>query len=769
MQRQRWIVLFGWLGVMLALLGAAYPIVNDIGSSAAAQQDGTAPTTTTESSPEAVIPEASPSAATPVAGLPADGPAPIFLTDRWRIALTYAAMTADVPLLELESRSGRDWVVVIADVTNWSTEDDAFAPASFGIRAAGEEEGSGFARQTTEDSAERLEIEPRDIGAGVEIDAGDTTRLVLVFRILSTDAELFLAYNGDELSLTLPFARGGSLDRLPEIVEAPELDEIEITDVLDGASLEVDDDPVRLAGVDAPREGECFAGQATTRLERLAGDEALVEDDPDSDAVYVWIEDEDGIRTLLNNSVIAAGSAAFLEGTTGAFAALLAESDRQARTDLAGLWGACTSQHGTGRSIEPETSSLALRSDGETRPYAPWVAWSPLIVTKPDGTAWIFFSAEPTEGGDAGNKRLYYSRYDTASGNWSTARAMRGGEVQMGPSAVVDQDGVVHVVFCDRAEDVEGVFSEIMYTKENGEGGWTDPVPVARLDSSGYQLSPSLAIDREGGLHVSWQDQRAFAEEARDASPSNADIFVSDLGPDGVWTIPVLVNTHYSDAVASRPQIVADGDRLVAIWSVYAAEIGLNAAVRVEWSTRPLDGPFDWTPPQPLVVGRGESFGGRLLDLEADPTGGVVFVYGRQANDTFLFLRRLAPGASEWGGDTLLTFGDRGTFPSVTISQEGVVYVVYNVGNAGVVDVGAVAIPYRSIQPGPEVVLTADQENTQGRPIVATDVTGRPWIVYFSEPPGGAANEVRVLRNAEIPVVAQDTDLSDDTASAEDQ
>jgi hypothetical protein len=493
----------------------------------------------------------------------------------------------------------------------------------------------------------------------------------------------------------------------------------------------------------------------------------LVEDDPASDGVYVWVEDEDGIRTLLNHSVIAAGSAAFLEGTTGPFAAYLAEADRVALSDLAGLWGACTSQHGTGRSTEPETTSLALRSDGEARPYAPWVAWSPLIVTKPDGSAWIFFSAEPTEGGDAGNKRLYYSRYDTTSGNWSTARAMRGGEVQMGPSAVVDQDGVVHLVFCDRARDEEGVYSEIMYTKENGEGGWTDPVPVARLESSGYQLSPSLAIDREGILHVAWQDQRAFALEAQTASPSNADIFVSDLGPDGVWTIPVLVNTHYSDAVASRPQIVADGDRLVAIWSVYAAEVGLNAAVRVEWSTRPLDGPFDWTPPQPLVVGRGESFGGRLLDLEADPTGGVVLVYGRQATDTFLFLRRLKPGANEWGGDTLLTFGDRGTFPSVTISQEGVVYVVYNVGNAGTVDVGAVAIPYRSIQPGPEVVLTTDQENTQGRPIVATDVTGRPWIVYFSEPAGGAANEVRILRNAEIPVVAQETELSEESADAD--
>jgi hypothetical protein len=85
-----------------------------------------------------------------------------------------------------------------------------------------------------------------------------------------------------------------------------------------------------------------------------------------------------------------------------------------------------------------------------------------------------------------------------------------------------------------------------------------------------------------------------------------------------------------------------------------------------------------------------------------------------------------------------------------------VVYVVYNVGPSDAVDVGAVAVPYRSIQPGPEVILTEDQPNTQGRPVVATDVTGRPWIIYFSEPADGPANEVRVLRNAEVPVNVPD-------------
>jgi hypothetical protein len=765
MHRQRRIEMVAWLSVFLALISAAYPVYQSATSRAATrQQDGTAITETPVASPadaspvaspSAATPVASPSAATPVATTPASADIPTFVSGQWRISIAFAARANAIPELQLDGRSGRDWIVVVADVSNWSGERANFDPRKFGIRVAGDDKAGGFSQQLSEAAAEQLSLQAVDFDKGVGLSSGKTARLVAVFRIDSTGADPFLVQGDHMIPLTPAIARGGALLDLPEAPPLPELTEAEATGVPDGSSLELDDRVMRLSGIDAPVSGECFAGQAQRRLERLAGERVLVESGPTSDTIYAWTEDKNGIRSLINYEAIVGGSAAFLAGAAGPFAHWLQDGDRIARTKVAGLWGACTSVHGAGRNLEPETASFAIRSDGETRPYAVWVAWSPLIVTKPNGGAWVFFSAEATEGKDVSKKRLFSSSYDPSNGKWSTARAMQGGDVQMGPSAVVDNDGIVHLVYCDRAKDEDMVYSEIMYTHEDGNGGWVDPVPVAREPTSGYQLSPSLSIDKTGVLHVAWQDQRAFDEEARLESPSNADIFVSDLEPGGAWSKPVLINTHYVDAVSSRPQIVADGDRLIAVWSVYATSLGLDAAVRVEWSSRALDDPLAWSTPQPLVVGRGESFGGRLIDLEADPTGGVVLVYGRQANDTFLFLRRLKPGATEWGGDTLLTFGDRGTFPSVTISQEGVVYVVYNVGNSGAVDVGAVAIPYRSIQPGPEVVLTEDQPNTQGRPVVAADVTGRPWIVYFSEPEGGPADEVRILRNAEVPVVAE--------------
>ena len=748
MQRKRWIAVVCSAGILVAVAGMVFPVLSISTSRAVAQDEATA-----VGSP-AVSPVASPGAS-PVPSSSVEPSFPVFMSGIWRISIVFASRAPSVPELDQAEASGRDWIVVVADVTNWSGKKAKLSSNKFNMLVTGETEPAGFNRLATEAAAKSLNLEPKSANAGVEINSDKSKRLVLLFRVDKTAAEISLVPSGAPIPLSAAFEIGGSLDNLPKAATPPELVETEVTDTTDGATLQLNEGPLRLAGVDSPVGEECFADQSTRRLERLAGSGVLLESGTDLTAANVWIEDDNGLRKLLNREVIASGSAAFATGTTGPYAGWLQDADRDARTRVVGLWASCTNQHGVARQQKPETTGIKLESDGSTRSYAVWVAWAPTIITKPDGSAYVFFSAEAASGSDKGNKRLYYSRYDAATGAWSQSIALPGGEVQMGPSAVVDGDGIVHLVYCDRAEDKTGVFSEVMYTHEDGKGGWVEPAPISREATSGFQLSPSLSIDNLGVLHVAWQDQRAFAPEARDESAANADIFVSDLVPGASWSIPVLVNTHFTDAAGSRPHIVADGERLVMVWSVYAASLGLNAAARVEWATRPLDDPLAWTAPKTLIVGRGEGFGGRLLDLAADPTGGVVMAYGRQATDTFLFLRRLGPGAAEWGGDTLLTYGDRGTFPSITISDQGVVYVVYNVGAGASVDVGAVAIPYRSIEPGPEVILTEDQEDTQGRPIVSTDITGRPWIVYFNEPPGGISNEVRVLRNAEIPATVE--------------
>jgi hypothetical protein len=734
---------FRHLRLATAIMAVVLVLTSLAGVFTARAQDGTAEPATpgTEAVASPVAPPAEP-------WLASD-----FVSGPWRVKVITAKRANEFPEYELEPRDDKDWLVAIVDVTNWSSEDETLNPRDFALELPGGDDPRGFARRTTERVAAELDLQPTDTEEGVEIDEGESERLVLVFElpIDSIAPKLFL--DGESLSIQGAIDGGPAMDALPEMSEPPTAEEVELGEVINGFTLTVGDDETEtvLSFVDGPLPDECFGEEATRRLKRLATDTLFVEEL--DGATLVWTEEDDTSRRLLNFEQIDGGYAAVSLDVSGPFAVWLKDAEQSSKDRGGAIWANCTGPHGVTRVETPERTQLKI-SDGEggTVPFHPWLEWNPVIVTQPDGGAWAFFGATADSGELEGQKMVYAAHYDPTQGKWLEASAMPLGEVQLGPSAVVDSKGVVHVVYSARERDEDGYFSTLLYTHEDGKGGWVLPVAISLDQRAGHQIAASLAIDANDTLYVAWQDQRAFSPEAL-SSPANADIFVSQRTVDGLWTIPVLINNHYPTSAASRPQLVVDGDRLVAAWSVYTSAMGLSAAARIEWSQRPLESELDWTAPQTLTNGRGDLFGGRLLAMAADPTGGVVLAYGRVGTrDTFLFTKRLKPGASEWGSDTLIAFGESGTYPAIAINNLGTVYVAYNVGVGTIIDVGATAIGYRSVEPGPETIVTQDDPNTQGIPAVAVDLTGNPWFIYYGEIPGQEPTIVGVIRNANVPV-----------------
>ena len=414
---------------------------------------------------------------------------------------------------------------------------------------------------------------------------------------------------------------------------------------------------------------------------------------------------------------------------------------------------------GAGAIAQPSYDTIRIDQDGGGQPYQVWIDWAPFMLPTPDGGAWVFFSAQvklPSAENPAeftlGTRKLYAARFDPAAGVWLPARAMPGGEIQFGAAAVVDAQGTVHLVYTDRADAQETSFGTLVYVRSTPEGGWTEPRPVAPHENAGHQLSPELVLDGDGGLHVAWQDQRAVDDLRRLEAASNADVFVSDLLPDGNWSAPVQINRRPDEATnASRPQLAVDGDRLVAVWSVYDAETGLSTASRLEWSTRPLEDLEGWAEPQVLFHREDSQMGGRLLDLASDPNGGVVLVYGRRTEQNTLYLQRLPAGESAWSDPVPLISGNRGAYPRLAVASDGTIYVAYNLGAGATVHVGAIALAPGQTRASVEVTLTAGEEGAQGIPAIAIDRLNKVWLVYMHEPMGGKANEIRILRGAVIP------------------
>jgi hypothetical protein len=397
---------------------------------------------------------------------------------------------------------------------------------------------------------------------------------------------------------------------------------------------------------------------------------------------------------------------------------------------------------------QPAYDVLRIDDNGLGRAYRVWEEWVPQVVTTPDGGAWAFFTAQiRTEDGYA-NRHLYASRFDPELNVWLPARGLGTSATQYGATAAIDSQGVVHLIYSDRATDTSASWSQLVYRRFVNDS-WTDPVAVAPHPDAGHQMLASLAIDAQDGLHVVWRDQRLVTPEARAALPTNADLLASDL-VEGEWTEPVAINVREApDVNPAWPHLVVDGDRLVVVWSIYRGTTAeeMKSAVRVEWSSRPLDPSSAWGVPQTLYVREGGDAGGRLIDLAADPRGGAVVVYGlynRGVNE--LLMQRLEPDEDTWTEPALIATGDFGYLPDITITNDGTIYAVFNNGRNRDVDIGGLIADPSGKSAG-AVTLTPAESGITARASISVDSNGIPWVIYMKQPVGSTnVTEIQSVR-----------------------
>jgi hypothetical protein len=399
---------------------------------------------------------------------------------------------------------------------------------------------------------------------------------------------------------------------------------------------------------------------------------------------------------------------------------------------------------------QPAYDVLRVDDNGIGRAYRVWEEWVPQVVTTPDGGAWIFFTAQIRSQESNTNRRLFASRFDPELRVWLPARAMGSSATQFGASAAADSQGVVHLIYSNRAGDSSEAWSQLVYQRFVNDS-WTDPVPVAPHPDAGHQMLASLTIDDHDGLHVVWRDQRFMSPEARAMLATNADLLSSDL-VEGEWTEPARINIREApDINPGWPHLVADGDRLVVVWSIYRGTTAdeMRSAVRVEWSTRPLDASSGWSTPKTLYVREGGDAGGRLIDLASDPRGGAVVVYGlfnRGQND--LMLQRLDVGKDAWTEPVMIATGDFGYLPVVSIAGDGTIYAVFNNGRNRDVDIGGLIADPSGKSPG-AVTLTPAEGGITARASIALDHNEKPWVVYMHQPEGSTnVTEIQSVRAA---------------------
>jgi endonuclease YncB( thermonuclease family) len=137
------------------------------------------------------------------------------------------------------------------------------------------------------------------------------------------------------------------------VAAPPELLQATVSDVLDGARIVVDiagsEETVQYLGMQAPLADACFAAESTAANEQLvAGQTVWLErqaSDRGEDSALlrdVWIPGQSGDRVLVSERLLEAGAGTAVAGAPDTrYQAWLQSASALARSNGAGLWGAC--------------------------------------------------------------------------------------------------------------------------------------------------------------------------------------------------------------------------------------------------------------------------------------------------------------------------------------------------------------------------------------------------------------------------------------------
>jgi endonuclease YncB( thermonuclease family) len=285
-----------------------------------------------------VIPGEDPTSANIPVNLIKGEPAPVYMADQWRISIAAAVQNTDIDGIGLAEKDGKEWVVVVADVTNWGATDANFPASDFFVQMQESSTKSKVATGSTSKAAGALGL-PASPG-DVTIKVGETARLVLVFQVKAGRTAPSLVYGTTALPLDDILGVTLTADALSDLAGPPDLQAATLVSTTDGTTIKVQYEgeskshKIRLLGVDVPAANT----QAVDDIMTYRGKPVWIETDPavtttGTPAVYLWAEDDDGTRILLNQVLIADGAAtASTLPEEARFATWLSQTGDQAAT-----------------------------------------------------------------------------------------------------------------------------------------------------------------------------------------------------------------------------------------------------------------------------------------------------------------------------------------------------------------------------------------------------------------------------------------------------
>lgn len=285
-----------------------------------------------------------------ISGTPTDGEvSQTFSVPGWRISVPAASLTESSPTLGLSQQPGQLWLIVLADVVNWTNSESAFDTSTAQIVA---EDGQRLVPSPLHSQSVALSLRLQSItGTDVAVPPGHSIRLPLVYQVPAGISDLVLAVGDEQLPLNDTLVLELAASTLPPEQLAPVLQEATITGLVGSSRIQLQrvdgtviDAP--LTGIALPDFRDCGGREAWTDALSLVGQRVLLESDQGIlgvDHLWLWLDGHDG-RHLLNQVLVERGHATVTAlPETSRFASWLNHTETTASENQVGRWQSCRS------------------------------------------------------------------------------------------------------------------------------------------------------------------------------------------------------------------------------------------------------------------------------------------------------------------------------------------------------------------------------------------------------------------------------------------
>ncbi len=298
----------------------------------------------------------------------------------------------------------------------------------------------------------------------------------------------------------------------------------------------------------------------------------------------------------------------------------------------------------------------------------------PSLAVDTLGNAHISWHDETDYAGSGTDWDIFYKRWNPTSSSWTTTEIVSTGSAGISafPSLAVDTFGNVHIVWRDSTDYAgAGTDEDIFYKRWDASiSSWTTP-EVVSTESTEHSLTPSLAVDTLGNVHIAWWDLTDYDILYKQWNASSSS-----------WTSTEVVSTESTDD-SSSPSLAVDSTGNVHIaWVDYTdyASAGTDLDIFYKrWNSSSSS----WTTTE--VVSTDNIDDSSSPSLAVDSTGNVHIVwydwtdYAGSGTDPDIFYKRWDVATSTWTTtEVVSTESTAGSSsPSLAVDSAGNIHVIW--------------------------------------------------------------------------------------------